>query len=123
MEGVTPEFAAAIQCVSAADGEKVFRKCAACHKVEEGKNAVGPSLWGVVGRDVASISDFKYSDAVSGIGGQWTYQKLNEYLTNPRAYAKGTRMAFAGLRDVEDRAAVVKYLNEADGSPEPLPQP
>ena len=121
LEGVSADFAAALASADAADGEKVFRKCQACHKVEEGRNAVGPYLWGVVGREVASVDGFRYSDAVSGIGGTWTYQKLNEYLTNPRAYAKGTKMAFAGLRDVEDRAAVVKYLNEADGSPEPYP--
>ncbi len=119
-ENLDPEFATALQAASAADGEKVFRKCAACHKLEEGKNAVGPYLYGVIGREVASIDGFRYSDAVAGIGGIWTYEKLNEYLTNPRDYAKGTKMAFAGLKKMEDRAAVVVYLNETDGAPEPL---
>jgi cytochrome c2 len=118
---VSPDFVAAYAAVTAADGEKVFRKCQACHKVEEGKHAVGPSLWGVVGREQASIGDFKYSDALMALNGTWTYKELNEYLEKPRDYAPGTRMAFAGLRDVEDRAAVIKYLNEADGSPIPAP--
>ena len=121
--GVSPEFASALQAASADDGEGVFRKCAACHKLDEGKHAVGPSLYGVIGREVASAEGFRYSKALQGIGGVWTYEKLNQYLTNPRKYAKGTKMAFAGLRDIEDRADVVTYLNEADGSPEPIPQP
>lgn len=99
----------------------MFKKCAACHKVAEGQNGVGPSLWGVVGRAKASVAGFKYSDALSGLGGTWDYAALNAYLENPKTYAPGNKMAFAGLRTVKERAQVIRYLNEADGSPVPAP--
>ncbi len=104
----------------AAAGEKLFRRCGACHKVEEGKNAIGPSLWGVVGRDVASVESYSYSDAMKAHGGVWTPARLFEYLENPKAAVPGTKMAFAGLKKPQDRIDVITYLNEADGSPEPL---
>jgi cytochrome c2 len=115
------EIAVALASATAADGAKVFRKCAACHKLEEGKNAVGPSLWGVVGREVASVEGFKYSDALMGLGGSWDFERLSAYLENPKAYAPGNKMAFAGLRKIEDRAAVLRYLNEEGGSDQPYP--
>jgi cytochrome c2 len=115
------EIAMALASATAADGAKVFRKCAACHKLEEGKNAVGPSLWGVVGREVASAEGFKYSDALMGLGGSWDFERLSAYLENPKAYAPGNKMAFAGLRKIEDRAAVLRYLNEEGGSSQPYP--
>jgi len=103
-----------------AEGARVFRKCGACHKIEEGRHGIGPSLWGVIGRDVASVEAYAYSDPMRAKGGAWTFDKLFEYLENPRAVVPGTRMTFAGLRKPEDRAAVIVFLNEADGSPEPL---
>ncbi len=98
----------------------MFRKCAACHKLEEGRNAVGPSLYGVVGRDIASIGDFKYSDALSGKDGAWTFENLNGFLEKPRDWAPGTKMGFAGLGKLEERAAVIRYLNEEGGSNVPV---
>jgi len=95
-------------------GEKVFRKCKACHAVGEGaENKIGPVLNGVVGRDVASNPDFKYSDALTEIGGAgtaWTPEELSAFLEKPRDYAKGTKMAFAGLRKEDDRMNVIAYL-------------
>ena len=105
-----------------ATGEKVFKKCAACHSiVKGGKNNIGPALYNVVGRQVGSISDYKYSKALSGYGKEWTFEELNGYLIKPAKWIKGTKMAFAGLRKETDRASVIKYLNQNSDNPLPLP--
>ncbi|WP_243404041.1 c-type cytochrome [Zavarzinia aquatilis] len=91
-------------------GEKVFKKCMSCHSVAEGENKVGPSLFGVVGRPVASIEGFKYSDAMKAKGGTWTEAELDHYLLNPKAAVPGTHMSFMGLKKPEDRAAVIAFL-------------
>ncbi|CAM4364532.1 cytochrome c family protein [Palleronia rufa] len=96
-----------------AAGEKVFRKCMACHAVGEGaKTKVGPVLNGVVGRDVAANADFAYSEAMVewGADKQWTPEVLSTYLENPRGTVKGTKMAFAGLRKEDERQDVIAYL-------------
>ncbi|MCL5778806.1 cytochrome c family protein [Limibaculum sp. FT325] len=105
---------------SAEDGAKVFNKCKACHTLEQGKNRVGPYLWGVVGRPVASAEGFSYSDALKGVGGEWTAAQLDAFLADPKGFAPGNKMSFAGVKDAEDRADLIVYLNEADGSPAPL---
>ena len=103
-------------------GEKVFKKCAACHSINKGgKNNIGPALYNVVGRQIGSISDYKYSKALSAYGKEWTFEELNGYLTKPAKWIKGTKMAFAGLRKEKDRASVIKYLNQNSDSPVPLP--
>ena len=103
-------------------GEKVFKKCAACHSiVKGGKNNIGPALYNVVGRQVGSISDYKYSKALSGYNKEWTIEELNGYLIKPAKWIKGTKMAFAGLRKEKDRASVIKYLNQNSDNPIPLP--
>jgi cytochrome c len=98
----------------AAAGEKVFNKCKACHMVgDDAKNRVGPVLNGIVGRAVAAIEDFKYSDTLTekgASGAVWTEEELAAFLTNPKDYAKGTKMAFPGLRKEEERANVIAYL-------------
>jgi cytochrome c len=99
----------------AAAGEKVFSKCKSCHKLEEGANSTGPSLYGVVGRAVGSAPGFSYSDAVLGLGGDWTPDRLNEWLANPKAYAPGNKMTFAGLKKIEDRANLIAYLATIGG--------
>ena len=105
-----------------ATGEKVFKKCAACHSiVKGGKNNIGPALYNVVGRQVGSISDYKYSKALSGYNKEWTIEELNGYLIKPAKWIKGTKMAFAGLRKEKDRASVIKYLNQNSDNPTPLP--
>jgi cytochrome c len=114
-------FAAAYAAATLQDGQRAFRKCSACHKLDDGANAVGPHLHGVVGRDIASVAGFNYSDALSGKGGAWDYEALNGWLENPRGWAPGNRMAFAGVRSLEERAALIKYLNEEGGSNVPAP--
>ena len=103
-------------------GEKIFKKCAACHSiVKGGKNNIGPALYNVVGRKVAIVSDYKYSKALSGYGKEWTFEELNGYLLKPAKWIKGTKMAFAGLRKEKDRASVILYLNQNSDSPLQLP--
>ena len=105
-----------------ASGEKIFKKCAACHSiVKGGKNNIGPALYNVVGRKVGAISDYKYSKALSEYNKEWTIEELNGYLIKPTKWIKGTKMAFAGLRKEKDRASVIKYLNENSDNPIPLP--
>ena len=105
-----------------ATGEKVFKKCAACHSiVKGGKNNIGPALYNVVGRQVGSISDYKYSKALSEYNKEWTIEELNGYLIKPAKWIKGTKMAFAGLRKEKDRASVIKYLNQNSDNPLSLP--
>jgi cytochrome c len=93
-----------------ANGEKVFRQCMSCHVIEPGQNRVGPSLHGVIGRTAGTVPGFKYSDANKNSGEVWTEEELVRYLENPRAVIPGTIMAFAGLRNPQDRADVVAYI-------------
>ena len=103
-------------------GEKVFKKCAACHSiVKGGKNNIGPALYNVVGRKVGIVNDYKYSKALSEYGKVWTFEELNGYLIRPAKWIKGTKMAFAGLKKEKDRASVIKYLNQNSDNPLPLP--
>jgi cytochrome c2 len=93
-----------------AAGEQVYRQCRACHVADAPTNRVGPHLVDVVGREKASIEGFRYSDALSSLEGNWGYEELNGFLENPRAYAPGTRMTYNGLRNEQDRANVIAYL-------------
>ncbi len=103
-------------------GEKVFKKCAACHLINKGgDNKIGPALYGVLGRKVASKKDYKYSKAMAGYDKNWTFEEMNGYLKKPQSYIKGTKMAFAGLRKEKDRASVILYLNKNSDNPLPLP--
>ena len=103
-------------------GEKVFKKCSACHMIASGgKNMIGPNLWSVIGRTAGSVNDYKYSKAMIAYGKEWTFEEMNSYLIKPQAYIKGTKMAFAGLRKEKDRASVILYLNSKSVSPLPTP--
>ena len=94
-----------------AAGEKVFKKCKACHVVDAEKHKTGPHLVNIMGRAAGSADGFKkYSDAMKSSGIVWNEETLDGYLEKPKAYVKGTRMAFAGLRKEEDRANVIAYL-------------
>jgi len=103
-------------------GEKIFKKCVACHSiVKGGKNKIGPKLYNVVGRSVGSVSDYKYSKALAGYGKSWTFEELNGFLLKPATWIKGTKMAYAGLKKEEDRASIIKYLNQNSDNPQALP--
>ena len=116
------DMAALMALGDLATGEKVFKKCAACHSiVKGGKNNIGPALYNVVGRKVGAVSDYKYSKALSGYDKEWSFEELNGYLIKPAKWIKGTKMAFAGLRKEKDRASVILYLNENSDNPLPLP--
>ena len=97
----------------AAAGEKVFRQCQACHVVKKGVNRVGPSLYGVVCRPAVTADGFKYSKAMAESGITWTEEHIDSYLADPRGVVKGTRMAFAGVKDEQDRLDVIAYIKEA----------
>lgn len=96
----------------AAAGEKIFNaKCKACHTVQAGKNMVGPSLFGILGRTAGSVEGFKYSDANKNSGVKWTAETLDPYLTDPKAFMPGNKMVFPGLKDATERANVIAYLS------------
>ena len=103
-------------------GEKVFKKCAACHSiVKGGANKIGPALYNVVGRKIGGVTDYKYSKALTEYGKEWNFKELNGFLIKPTKWIKGTKMAYAGLRKEKDRASVIKYLNQSSDNPLPLP--
>ena len=103
-------------------GEKIFKKCAACHSINKGgKNKIGPALYNVVGRAVGGVNDYKYSKTLTSYNKEWTFEELNGFLTKPSSYLKGTKMSYAGLRKEKDRASVIKYLNQNSESPKLLP--
>ena len=103
-------------------GEKIFKKCAACHSINKGgKHKIGPALYNVVGRKVGGVEDYKYSKALAAYEKDWTFEELNGFLIKPAKHIKGTKMAYAGLRKEADRASVIKYLNANSDNPLPLP--
>ena len=119
---VKVDISALMAMGDANSGEKIFKKCAACHSiVKEGKNKIGPALYNVVGRQVGGISDYKYSKALMNYKKTWTIEELNGFLLKPAKWIKGTKMAYAGLRKEKDRASVIKYLNQSSDNPMPLP--
>ena len=116
------DIAALMLMGDVASGEKIFKKCAACHSINKGgKNNIGPALYNVVGRKIGEISDYKYSKALATYDKEWTFEELNGFLIKPAKWIKGTKMAYAGLRKEKDRASVIKYLNQNSDSPLSLP--
>jgi cytochrome c len=112
-----------LAAASPEEGQGEAKKCAACHSFEQGgASKIGPPLWGVVDRDIASVAGFAYSDALLERDGTWTFDALNEFVTNPKGFAPGTKMAFAGIKDPEDRADVLVYLRSLAENPVPLPE-
>ena len=103
-------------------GKMIFKKCAACHSASKGGgNKIGPALWGVIGRKAGSISDYKYSKAMSRFGKNWDFEAMNNFLIKPKDYIKKNKMALSGISNEKDRASLILYLNEQSDSPLPLP--
>ncbi|MGH1419952.1 MAG: c-type cytochrome [Hyphomicrobiaceae bacterium] len=109
------DASAVVATVDSADaeaGKKFMKKCSACHGWEpSSKNKVGPSLWGIVERPIASVPGFKYSEAMKAKGGNWTLESLAGFLHKPKDYLSGTKMIYAGIKKEKDLANVLSYLN------------
>ncbi|MBD1164716.1 cytochrome c family protein [Pelagibacterales bacterium SAG-MED13] len=122
MEEKLVDIAALMAMGDVNSGEKIFKKCAACHSiVKGGKNKIGPALYNVVGRKVGAVADYKYSKALVVYEKNWTFEELNGFLIKPAKWIKGTKMAYAGLRKEKDRASIIKYLNQNSDVPLSLP--
>ena len=116
------DIAALLSTGDLAHGEKVFKKCSACHSIKSGGgNKIGPALYNVVGRKVGVLDDYKYSKALAEYEKNWSFEELNGFLLKPKDWIKGTKMAYAGLRKEKDRASVILYLNKYSDTPLPLP--
>ncbi|MDF7777441.1 cytochrome c family protein [Sphingomonas sp. AOB5] len=114
-------IAALLATADPVKGADVFKKCAACHTINQGgANGIGPNLWNAVGKPHGHVAGFAYSDALKGVPGNWDFDALDHWLKNPRKYAPGTKMTFAGLPNQQDRANLIVYLNQ-QGSNLPLP--
>ena len=104
--------------VNLSDGEKVFKKCAACHSINKGgANKIGPALYNIIGRQAGSASDYKYSKGMVAYGKKWTPQEMDGFLENPKGWVKGTKMSYAGLKKPKERAALILYLNKNNDNP------
>jgi len=107
-----------------ARGERTVAQCRSCHSFDAGgANGIGPNLADAFGRAIGSHGGYEYSEAMAGHGGAWDYLALNEFLTSPGAYVRGTKMAFAGLRNEEDRVGMIAYLRSISPNSAPLPAP
>lgn len=104
-------------------GRQYANICETCHNVQKGGGAkIGPDLWGVVGRKIASVATFAYSDALKGVNGDWSYEILNKWITDPKAMAPGTKMNFPGEKDPHRRADILAYLQTLADKPVPFPK-
>ena len=104
------------------EGQKIFKKCAACHSIAKGgANKIGPALWGVLGRNAGSLPDYKYSKGMVAYAKAWSFEEMDGFLLKPKEWVKGTKMAFAGLKKEKDRASVILYMNQNADSPLELP--
>jgi cytochrome c len=132
IEGVEEEGPAAdaeqpiafyLATADAAQGEQVYARCIACHTIDRGgADLLGPNLWGIMGAPIAQ-GGFNFSSALAGVGGNWTWEQMSEWLRSPRNFAPGTKMTFAGLGRPEDRAAVMLFMNQRSDNPIPVPAP
>jgi cytochrome c len=118
---VSGNIIALFASTNAAEGEKVFKKCAACHSISQGgANKIGPALWAVLGRKAGTVPDYKYSKAMAAHMKTWSFEEMNSFLIKPKDWVKGTKMSFAGLKNDKDRAAVILYMNQNTDNPLPL---
>lgn len=117
-----PSLAVLMASADTGKGEKIFKKCAACHTTDEGgANKIGPNLHAVLNRAKGSHEGFSYSSALLEKGGDWDYDALDQFLTKPKVYIKGTKMSFAGIKKPGDRADLIAYLRTLGTSSVPLP--
>ena len=113
----TVDIAALLALGTVEHGQKVFKKCSACHSIKKGgRNNIGPALYNVLGRNMGALEDYKYSKALIAFGKDWTFEEMNSFLIKPASYIKGTKMAFAGLKKEKDRASVILYMNAFSSS-------
>ena len=121
-QDVGPTLDALLASANSKSGEKISKKCIACHTFAEGQaSRIGPNLWDILGRDIASGTGFEYSKALLKVEGAWNFVELNNFLKSPKKYASGTKMAFPGLRKPTDRADVIMYLRSLSATPVTLP--
>ena len=115
-------ISALLATASLENGEKIFKKCGACHNYKkESKSKIGPNLWNIINSAKASSEGFAYSNALVEFGGTWKFEELNNFLYKPKDYIQGTKMNFAGLRKVQDRADLIMWLRQQSDNPVPLP--
>lgn len=120
LKPITPLLASA----SIDRGKTIAKKCTQCHTFEkDGSNKTGPNLWNIIGAKIAHAATFAYSAAFKEKGGTWDYEKLNIFLHKPRAFIATTKMSFVGLKEAQDRADIIAYLNSINDTPAPLPSP
>lgn len=117
------EIAPLLAKADPAAGQTAAKACAACHSFDKGApGKVGPNLYGIVGAKHGHVEGFAYSDAIKGHAGNWDYAELNKFLYDPKGYAPGTKMTFAGVKKDQDRANIIAYLRSLSDNPAPLPQ-
>jgi cytochrome c len=117
-----PPIAPLLASANVENGEKLSRVCTSCHTFDKGgRNGTGPNQWNVVGSKKGHAEGFDYSDALLATGGEWSYESLNKFLANPKKYAPGTKMNYAGLRKEQERADLIAWLRTKADNPIPLP--
>ena len=120
---IGPDAVALLPKANAENGKAIFAKCKSCHVAEKGKpSGVGPNLYGVVNRPKAKVEGFKYSEAMTTKGGEWTFENISHFVANPKAYVPGTKMVFSGVPAAADRADLIAYLATLADTPVPLPK-
>ncbi len=121
-EDLGPSLIELLAMADTAAGEKVAKKCTACHNLAKGgPNKVGPNLWDIVGNDVAGRAGYNYSNVLSGLDGDWSFEALDAFLTKPKAFAPGTKMSFGGIKKPGDRANIIAFLRMLSDNPVALP--